>query len=501
MPIRKVHSKSIFTKALMSGVVAMTAFAAGQAKADVTDQLLDQLKAKGILTKGEYSKLKERHAAEKVAPPAGPVGRRVVTKEGVVIVPDDRYVTRLDKGIGLHIGQVDVKVSGILAFMVDQNFKSRVSGTAATGGVIGNVVGSNSTVNTSNAIRSGLLPSEIAVSLSTNQEGYDLSATFGAYIGGNNQAANPNLSVNGPIALGSTGIDFRQVFGTIGTPTFGTVKVGRDLGLFGADAILNDATLFGSGSLLSNAAPGNTSLGRIGVGYVYADWMPQVTYTTPDYNGFTASVGIFTPYTAANTFTGGAVSAAITGHDAPQVQAQLHYKGQIAPDTKIVLWTDAVFQQHRANIGDNVFMTPGSKVQSWGIDGGGKIDFYGFSFLAYGYYGEGLGTTGIFTDGFSLNGQRRKTYGGYAQGSYNITEKFMIGASWGVSRMDSNSFDIVQAYNPFLLRSNESYIGFARYKLTNWMNIQAEYIHNIARNQSGGKIESDELAIGTVWFF
>ncbi len=37
------------------------------------------------------------------------------------------------------------------------------------------------------------------------------------------------------------------------------------------------------------------TLGRIGVGYVYADWIPQVTYTTPDFNGFTASIGAFTP--------------------------------------------------------------------------------------------------------------------------------------------------------------------------------------------------------------
>jgi len=496
MPIRTVHSKSIFTTALMSSVIAMTAFAAGQAKADVTDQLLDQLKAKGILTKGEYAKLKERHAAEKVAPP-GPAGRRVVTKEGVVIVPDDRYVTRLDKGIGMHIGQVDVKVSGILAFFVDENFKTHTTGTGALG-VVGGLSGTNSTINNSNAIRSGLLPSEIAVSLSTNQEGYDLSATFGAYIGGNN-AAQPNGPGN-PVALGSTGIDFRQVFGTIGTPQFGTVKIGRDLGLFGADAILNDATLFGSGTLAGNAAPGNTSLGRIGYGYIYADWIPQVTYTTPDYNGFTASIGIFTPYDAISN--GYATTATISGHDAPQIQGQLHYKGQLAPDTKIVLWTDALWQQHRANIGDTAALAAGTALSSWGIDGGAKLDWGPVSLLAYGYYGEGLGTTGLFIDAFSINGQRRNSYGGYAQASYNVTEKFMLGASWGISYLQRNSFDA--AFAPILstqLRSNESWVGFARYKLTNWMNIQAEYIHSISRNQSGGSVYSDELALGTVWFF
>jgi len=495
MPIQKFQTKTNFTRALMGGVVALTAFGAVQAKADVTDQLLDQLKAKGILTKGEYAKLKERHAVEKTTP-AGPAGRRLVTKEGVVIVPDDRYVTRLDKGIGMHIGQVDVKVSGILAFFADENFKTHTTGTGALG-VAGGLSGTNSTVNNSNSIRSGLLPSEIAVSLSTNQEGYDLSATFGVYVGGNNGAA-PN-GAGAPIALGSSGIDFRQVFGTVGTPTFGTVKVGRDLGLFGADAILNDATLFGSGTLLTNASPGNTSLGRIGLGYIYADWIPQLTYTTPDYNGFTASVGIFSPYDTVN-FGGFADTAGATGHDAPQLQAQVHYKGQIAPDTKLTLWADALWQQHRVNTGDAIAAVSGTKLSSYGVDGGGKIDFYGFSLLAYGYYGEGLGTTGLFFDAFSLNGQHRNSYGGYAQGSYNITEKLMIGASWGISYLEHNSFDVAFG-DATLLRSNESYVGFVRYKLTNWVNIQAEYIHSISRNQSAGSVYSDELAVGTVWFF
>src|SRR5258708_35760608 len=82
---------------------------------------------------------------------------------------------------------------------------------------------------------------------------------------------------------------------TPGTPTVGTIKVGRDIGIFGAEAILYDATIFGAGTPQANYAPGNTTLGRIGIGYVYADWIPQFSYTTPDLNGFTASVGIFTP--------------------------------------------------------------------------------------------------------------------------------------------------------------------------------------------------------------
>ena len=132
------------------------------------------------------------------------------------------------------------------------------------------------------------------LSIATNQMGYDLGFTIGAYTGGTNTdtSCGANANCGGyPYALGTPGIDLRQVFGTVGTPTFGSVKIGRDLGLFGSDAILNDATLLGMGSPLTTNAPRNTTLGRIGIGYVYADWIPQITYTTPDFNGFTASIG------------------------------------------------------------------------------------------------------------------------------------------------------------------------------------------------------------------
>ena len=54
--------------------------------------------------------------------------------------------------------------------------------------------------------------------------------------------------MNGSIALGTPGIDFRQQFATLGRAHLGTLKIGRDLGLFGQEAILNDMTLLGAGS-------------------------------------------------------------------------------------------------------------------------------------------------------------------------------------------------------------------------------------------------------------
>jgi predicted porin len=505
------HARMVVLAAAAVSVLAM-----GQARADVTDELLNQLVAKGVLTKGEFIKLKARHEAEKatMARNGGPMMHRMVTKNGVVIVPDDRYLTRLDKGIGFHIpgtiskdgeiGAVDVKISGDLVFFGTEAFPVQRTGTGHVGVAGGLAGGSNN--NSENAIEAGLLPSAIVLSLATNQMGYDLGFTVGAYIGGNDVSPVGGANANGPgspIGLGTPGIDLRQIFGTIGTPTFGTVKIGRDLGLFGSDAILNDATLLGVGTSAATAAPGNTTLGRIGVGYIYADWIPQVTYTTPDFNGFTASIGAFTPLDTIDT-VGAFAASSISEAEAPMIQGQIKWKGDIAPMAKLTLSADGLWQEHRSDTGDFTTVPFGSSVNSWGADAFGKLDIEGFSFVAYGYYGEGLGTTGLFYSGFSINGAERQSWGGYGQASYTW-DKFTFGGSYGISALNANGFDdtvgVALGYTPFMVQSNESAIGFIRYQLTPWMALQGEYVHTWATNWSGGQVIEDQIDAGTAWFF
>ena len=63
----------------------------------------------------------------------------------------------------------------------------------------------------------------------------------------------------------------RQAFLTFGDKSWGSVKVGKDLGIFGSTAILNDMTLLGvgsrSGTHNGGAAGTTTTLGGIGTGY------------------------------------------------------------------------------------------------------------------------------------------------------------------------------------------------------------------------------------------
>src|SRR5262245_29667905 len=107
---------------------------------------------------------------------------------------------------------------------------------------------------TSASVSNGLLPAALAISASTTQGGYDIAATFGFYPGISTNDGSPNIQQGvSPsfqnTGLGTTAIDMRQVFLTFGNDRMGTFLLGRNIGLFGADAILGDMTLLGVGGV------------------------------------------------------------------------------------------------------------------------------------------------------------------------------------------------------------------------------------------------------------
>src|SRR5207245_10101875 len=74
-------------------------------------------------------------------------------------------------------------------------------------------------------------------------------------------------------------IDMRQVYLTLGGQ-WGQILAGRELGLFGRQAILNDMTLFGVGAVgIGGGQSGGTTLGRIGYGYLYPNFDAQLAYS------------------------------------------------------------------------------------------------------------------------------------------------------------------------------------------------------------------------------
>jgi predicted porin len=340
----------------------------------------------------------------------------------------------------------------------------------------------------SSSVSNGLLPAAFSFSAATTQAGYDIAVTFGLYPGiSTNNGGSPNLGVaNSNTALGTAGLDVRQVFLTFGNKDMGTVTAGRNIGLFQADAILNDMTLLGVGANGSNAAPTNTSLGSIGYGYIYTDWLAQIDYTTPDFNGLKVTVGIFDPLESLTDGTGN------TPKSAPGFHGKVAYKAGDLYLSASFLWEKQDFQSAS---GFNpttgaLILIPGSK-QSYdgaGVDFGGKYDFAGFEVAAWIYYAKGLGTTGLFinsadTDPTSAGyGQSRKSYGGLAQLTYKLPDtNLKLGVNYGTSRLSRADGEV----NPDLVKNNDKVSLGVYDQLTPNLMLLAEGTPMWSKNQVG----------------
>ncbi|MEA3182268.1 MAG: hypothetical protein QOI59_5791 [Gammaproteobacteria bacterium] len=338
----------------------------------------------------------------------------------------------------------------------------------------------------SSSVSNGLLPAALSISAATTQAGYDIGVTFGLYPGiSTNDGGSPNLGNTAGArntALGTAGLDVRQVFLTFGNKEMGTVLAGRNIGLFGADAILNDMTLLGVGANGSNAAPTNTSLGSIGYGYIYTDWLAQINYTTPDLNGVKVTIGIFDPLESLTDGTG------------PTPKATPGFHGKVAYKTDGPLYLSASFiyekqEFQRSDALGNLITGQKVSYDGTGFDFGGKYDLpMGFQVAAWGYYAKGLGTTGLFINSADTDptspgyGENRKSYGALAQVTYKIPDtNYKLGVNYGTSRLSRADNEV----NPTLVKLNDKVSLGVYDQLTPNLMLLAEGTTMWSKNQVG----------------
>lgn len=459
--------------------VALTSMSApAYAQSSGTASLLQRLHEKGILTDEEYAEIMAEMKQDAATAPAP---APMASAESAL--DSSRMVRMTESGIGFEVGPATIKFSGsVNGFYVHDNPDTPSATTAVTGG-IANVGGSNSS-----SVRNGLLPGFLKVDVTTKQAGLDIGAHFGMYPGINSTAWGALGANNGgqPTALATAGIDFRQTYMTIGGG-FGELKIGRDIGLFGSEGILNDITLLSSGAPGGNVAPGNTTLGRIGSGYIYTDFQPQITYTTPNFGGFQASFGVFEPLMS--------LTAPAQDQASPGYQGKLTYDGSFG-GVGTRLWVSGVTQKHStigAGTGGLVDYT------GKGLDAGAKLTVGPFAATGYWYTAKGLGTTVLNlldTDAF---GNARSSDGFYLQGLATFG-KVSIGGSYGESSLNyANAAD--ELANPTLVDTNSSWVGQVRYGLTSWVTLIGEYVHAKAEAHNGNQAESDAIALGGILFF
>jgi predicted porin len=332
----------------------------------------------------------------------------------------------------------------------------------------------------SSSVSNGLLPAALSISGATTQSGYDIGFTFGLYPGISTiNGGSPNLGVaptaNQHTALGTAGLDIRQVFLTFGNKDMGTVLAGRNIGLFGGDAILNDMTLLGVGAGNGNyAAPANTSLGSIGLGYIYTDWLAQIDYTTPDISGAKFTVGVFDPLNTLNEIP--------VSKKAPGIQTKAAYTWG-----SLYLSATGLYQQQR-----NITL-PGNQgnYNSYAFDAGGKYDWEALEVLGWYYRGWGVGTTGLFINSDDGLGHRRDSEGFLAQVTYKIVAT-KIGVNYGLSKLYHASGE---SFPTLVAKNNKVTVGVYQ-DLTKNLLLLAEFSRLESQNQAGGENKSLNINVG-----
>ena len=376
-------------------------------------------------------------------------------------------------GIIIPAGEWTVDLSG--------NVNSYAIWAKKSGASIGNsgFMGTGS-ASTAAGQSTGLLPNFLSLSGSTRQNDLDVTWLISINPGG--------YSSHG--ASGGSGTEHRQAFMTFGDKSWGSVKIGKDLGIYAADAILNDMTLLGVGA---PTVTGTTTLGRIGTGFQYADWKQQIAYTTPNMNGFQATVGITQAWgtLSSNETSVGDLSfvSGKTGGASPAYEGKASYSFA-ANDVTGKVWVSGITQK--------VDGVVASDNQAYSADIGANLKVAGFDLTGYYYGGEGTGTTIMFLDGYSAAKKSRDVDGGYVQVKYALPTKTVAGISWGQSNLDRAVGETASAN---LVKSNEMTTVGLYHPLTKSVNLVAEYSHITTESQTGTQSTTNTGSLGGILFF
>jgi len=386
-------------------------------------------------------------------------------------------------GITWDAGEWTVDMNGnVNAFAIFSDSKDT---TGPTGGLAA-TQGANDSDSDSASISTGLLPAWLGFTATTRQNDIDTSVTI---------SFQPGMGGNAALQGGGN-TENRQAFLTFGDKSWGSVKMGKDLGIFGSTAILNDMTLLGvgaTGGTVGNGVGGTTAggttttLGGIGTGYLYADWKGQFAYTTPNMNGFSATVGITQPWNA-----GGGLSAVSTGTtDSPAFEGQASYSwtGDFAGKA----WVGAFYQDVTGLTATNIDKDAES------FEAGIATTVMNIGLTAYAYSGSGVGTTGMLVQGFDTTGKARDSDGGYVQATYVIPMGTKLGVSYGISKLDDNAADA----GANLVKENNRLTVGAYHPLTKHLNLVAEFsaVESESHLATQGDAKQDIFSVGAILFF
>lgn len=387
-------------------------------------------------------------------------------------------------GIIIPAGDWTLDIGGI----VNTYYTStRFSGDAGAGtGALGLGDGNGRTTNN---ITTGLLPNYLSVSGKTRQNDLDVGFTISINPGSSTTRGGIQNQAN----LGGNQ-ENRQAFLTFGDASWGSVKVGKDIGIYASDAILNDMTLLGVGGGAGNLAGNTTTLGRIGTGFMYADWKSQIAYTSPNWNGFDFTVGLTQGWDAL------ASGVASSGSDR-RSGSQSAYEGKVGyswtGDVAGKVWASAISQKVEGleNSIGNRFSS--ERANAWDL--GTTVNVAGFGLTGYYGQGKGIGQAIQLLDGFDQNGKRRDSDQWYVQATYALPTTTKVGLSYGRSTLDGNGVDTFREIEDSMWT-----VG-AYHPVTKHLNLVAEYSETERevnrRNDSSLTGKAKTISLGAILFF
>ncbi len=333
----------------------------------------------------------------------------------------------------------------------------------------------------------GLLPSVVAFNVKApTTNGIDSSVRVGIYPAIQNGA-------NGNRFNTSPNIDFREFFYTA-KGSYGELLAGRALNLYQGKNILTDMTLVTAGVVPGPAFRGNTTLGHIGYGYLYANFGPQIRYTTPDLAGTKIAIAVGEPYK---------ISSDTGKTNSPRVEAEVSY-ARTAGTTTLQAWASGLYQE--APRSSTAAARPGETNRSIGGAGGVSAGFSGANLLASGYVGKGLGMVsaqdGDFLGSTSTDaaGKERTHWGFLAQATYKVTPSVMVGINYGQSRQEESDYDKTDT-TISQIRKQEAAVATVTYNLNKFTQFIAEYSYAQNTWHDNATQHSNQIALGTMFYW
>jgi hypothetical protein len=346
------------------------------------------------------------------------------------------------------------------------------------------------------SVGTGLLPAFAVFDAKGKEENLDLGVHFGfapqVEFGGH------NASYFGTDAAGAQ-IDMRQVYLTAGG-TWGSLLMGKELGVYQRGNIHTDMTLLGVG--VGGGGRG-TALGRIGYGYLYTDFRPQLTYTSPAGRPASFSIGLFE----------GLRSGPYTTIQLPRVEAELNYNNKFGENNNFKLFVNGAVQTAKDGVGDGT-----ESLTSTGGGAGITIDVSGFALTGSGFFAKGMGFLlqgdGIVGGANFDNGgvaavpdadgklPGRNSFGYIGQATYSPpNSKWMIGGSFGENHLKRTDAEKTVDGTDAEILKNRAIVGQITYKWSKSLRWVAEYGHIDGFTDGAKSSKSDQGSLGMMLFF